>query len=117
MKKTDKICVRVSVIITAVLVVIACFWTPVRAEGLYLTLGAGENFNFSENSVWEDGGGVGAFIAVNYQWDKQWWCFNCMPSVGLTHLSHWDVGCPQDCDECEDEVNHFGVAATWKVWR
>lgn len=89
-----------------------------KAEGLYLTLGVGWNDQFlaGGNSDWNDGGGTGAFIALSYQWEKQAWCFNCRPSLNYAHISQWDVGCPQDCDDDEDWIEHIGFAGTWALF-
>lgn len=106
------------VIWVIIFIMLALLWGSAQAEGLYFTIGVGNNGNlFSNNSKWDDGGGNGAFIAANYQWDEQAWCFDCMPSVGVTHLSQWDVGCPQNCDEYEDSVEHYGIAATWEIFK
>lgn len=84
----------------------------VKAEGLYLTLGAGENGQFwSQEDNWDDGNGTGAFIALSYRWDKQWWCFGCYPLLNYAHISQWD-----DDGYGEDWVDHIGVAATWQIF-
>lgn len=99
------------------LIIIIFVFSEASAEGLYLTLGVGENTNlFSQNNSWDDGDGKGALIAVYYQWDEQAWCFDCKPSFGGVHLSQWNVGCPQDCGTYEDEVDFIGFAATWAIW-
>lgn len=94
------------------------FCGTVQAEGLYLTLGVGHNestFTTSDENGWNNGGGTGAFLLLSYQWDSQAWCFDCMPSVNWAHLSQWDVGPPVD-DGVEDSVDHYGLAATWKLF-
>ncbi len=98
------------------LLLLTLFCGTVQAEGLYLTLGAGWNESyFSETDDWNDGGGTGAFISLSYQWDKQWWCLNCMPSINYAHVSQWDVGPPWN-DDFEDSVDHLGFAGTWKLF-
>lgn len=86
-----------------------------KAEGLYLTLGAGKNGQiFSDDPTWNDAGDSGAFIAVFYKWDKQGWCL-CYPSINYAHLSQWGAGPPFN-DKVESSVDHLGIAATWAIW-
>ncbi|MHC5134934.1 MAG: hypothetical protein ACYSO0_00785 [Planctomycetota bacterium] len=89
----------------------------VQAEGLFLSIGAGTNWNgTSIKSEWEDGGGTGAYLSAVYRWDKQAWCFDCYPSINYVHLSQWDIGQPWN-DKYEDSVDHFGFGWTWEIWK
>lgn len=91
---------------------LAIMCSSVHAEGLYLTLGAGENGKFfaqGNSEKWNDNGGTGAFVALTYRWDKQDWC-NCYPFINYAHISQWEVGGD------EDWVDHFGVAASWQIF-
>ena len=95
------------------------FWvvvlSPVYAEGLYVTLGAGKNEQiFSSSSDWNDANSTGAFIAVYYKWNKQNWC-KCYPSLNYAHLSQYESGAPWN-NKSESTIDHIGIAGTWAVY-
>ena len=82
------------------------------ADGLSLSIGAGWNTNFTGDSIaWEDGGGVGAYLQVEY-------VVALSPTFSLTshwiHLSQWDVGAPFN-NQAESSVDHIGVAFKWNI--
>ena len=77
--------------------------------GMHLEIGAGKNGNLTsqhESTQWEDGGGVGSYFSLRYEWKYA----VCQGS----HYSQWNVGPPFN-DKPESSLDHLGCAFRLKL--
>lgn len=81
----------------------------VSAGELYLETGAGTNTNLFGGYDWDNGGGIGAYISLRYEFDNN--RFFCQ----MTDISQWDVGPPFN-DRGESAVVHIGCAVRWSIF-
>lgn len=75
----------------------------------YLTVGAGKQGewvgkNRADNADgWDGEDAIAAMFTVGYRAPVQEWLWL---GAEAGHHSHWDQGCPQDCDEGEDFLDY-----------
>jgi hypothetical protein len=92
-----------------ILIMLALFAGSVVAESkTYFEIGAGKNGNLlSCSKCWNDGGGVGAYIAIRNEWSNGLF-------IQAAHYSQYDVGPPFN-KEKESTFEHIGVGMRWRI--
>lgn len=84
--------------------------------GTYLTVGVGNNTNFTGASIpWHDADATGAYFNLAYIGDKKSYLLNGRPVVQWMHLSQIESGPPFNEDR-ESSVDHLGLAVTWRLF-